>query len=188
MRRVVITGIGSVNPLGETAEKSWQKLISGQSGAGPITGFDVSDLPCQIACHIDLADEQGESGFNPDLYVEPKEQKRVDDFIVYAMAASDMALADSGYKAESEEQQYRTGVLIGAGIGGLQGIEAGAFTVRDRGPRRLSPFFYSGRAYQSGGWSSFHQARAERPQSRSCDGVLNRCPCHWRCGAVDYAG
>ena len=144
MRRVVITGIGSVNPLGETAEKSWQNLLSGQSGAGRITGFDVSDLPCQIACHIDRADEQGENGFNPDLYVEPKEQKRMDDFIIYAMAASDMALADSGYKPESEEQQYRTGVLIGAGIGGLQGIEDGAFTVRDRGPRRLSPFFIPG--------------------------------------------
>ncbi len=144
MRRVVITGIGSVNPLGETAEKSWQNLLSGQSGAGPITGFDVSDLPCQIACNIDRADEQGENGFNPDLYVEPKEQKRVDDFIIYAMAASDMALADSGYEPESEEQQYRTGVLIGAGIGGLQGIQDGAFTVRDRGPRRLSPFFIPG--------------------------------------------
>jgi len=144
MRRVVITGIGSVNPLGETADKSWQNLLSGQSGAGPITGFDVSDLPCQIACNIDRADEQGENGFNPDLYVEPKEQKRVDDFIIYAMAASDMALADSGYEPESEEQQYRTGVLIGAGIGGLQGIQDGAFTVRDRGPRRLSPFFIPG--------------------------------------------
>ena len=144
MRRVVITGIGSVNPLGETAEISWQRLISGQSGAGPITGFDVSDLPCQIACHIDRANEAGEGGFNPDLYVAPKEQKRMDDFIIYSMAASDMALADSGYKPENEEQEYRTGVLIGAGIGGLQGIEDGAFTVRDRGPRRLSPFFIPG--------------------------------------------
>ena len=144
MRRVVITGIGSVNPLGETIEQSWQRLINGESGAGPMTGFDASDLPCQIACHIDRADEDGKGGFNPDLYVEPKEQKRVDDFIIYAMAASDMALADSGYKAETEEQQFRTGVMIGAGIGGLQGIEAGAFTVRDRGPRRLSPFFIPG--------------------------------------------
>lgn len=144
MRRVVITGIGSVNPLGETAEKSWQNLLNGQSGAGLITGFDVSDLPCQIACHIDRATEEGGAGFNPDLYVAPKEQKRVDDFIIYAMAASDMALADSGYKPETEEQEYRTGVLIGAGIGGLQGIEDGALTVRDRGPRRLSPFFIPG--------------------------------------------
>ena len=144
MRRVVITGIGSVNPLGETIEKSWQRLLAGESGAGPMTGFDVSDLPCQIACHIDRQSEEGGDGFNPDLYVAPKEQKRMDDFIVYAMAASDMALADSGYTPETEEQQFRTGVMIGAGIGGLQGIAEGALTVHERGPRRLSPFFIPG--------------------------------------------
>ena len=145
MRRVVITGIGSVNPLGETIEKSWQRLIDGQSGAGPMTGFDVSDLPCQIACHIDRAEEAGAGeGFDPNLFVEPKEQKRMDDFIVYAIAAADMALADSGYQATSEEQQFRTGVMVGSGIGGLQGIADGAFTVQERGPRRLSPFFIPG--------------------------------------------
>ena len=140
MRRVVITGIGSVNPLGETIEKSWKRLLDGHSGAGTIDYFDASDLPCQIACQID----KGEGGFNADLYMAPKEQRRVDDFIIYAMAASDMALADSGYKAETDEQQFRTGVLIGAGIGGLQGIEAGANTLRDKGPRKLSPFFIPG--------------------------------------------
>jgi 3-oxoacyl-[acyl-carrier-protein] synthase II len=140
MRRVVITGIGSVNPLGETIEKSWKRLLDGHSGAGPIDYFDASDLPCQIACQID----KGEGGFNPDLYMAPKDQRRVDDFIIYAMAASDMALADSGYKAETEEQQFRTGVLIGAGIGGLQGIEAGTNTLRDKGPRKISPFFIPG--------------------------------------------
>ncbi len=144
MRRVVITGIGSVNPLGETIEKSWQRLLAGQSGAGPMTGFDVSDLPCQIACHIDRQSEDGGDGFNADLYVAPKEQKRMDDFIIYAMAASDMALADSGYTPETEEQQWRTGVMIGAGIGGLNGIADGALTVHERGPRRLSPFFIPG--------------------------------------------
>ncbi len=140
MRRVVVTGLGSVNPLGASAEQSWQNLLAGQSGASVITSFNVDDLPCKIACSI----ERGEDAFNPDAYIEPKEQKRVDDFIIYAIAAADMALADSGYAAESEEQQYRTGVMIGAGIGGLQGIEDGAFTVRDRGPRRLSPFFIPG--------------------------------------------
>ena len=140
MRRVVVTGIGSVNPLGETAEKSWTRLLAAESGAGPMTGFDVSDLPCKIACHI----ERGEGGFDPDLYVEPKEQKRMDDFIIYGMAAAEMALADSGYVAETEEQQYRSGVLIGSGIGGLQGIADGALTVHERGPRRLSPFFIPG--------------------------------------------
>jgi len=140
MRRVVITGIGSVNPLGETIEKSWKRLLDGHSGAGTIDYFDASDLPCQIACQID----KGEDGFNADLYMPAKEQRRVDDFIVYAMAASDMALADSGYKAETDEQQFRTGVLIGAGIGGLQGIEAGTNTLRDKGPRKISPFFIPG--------------------------------------------
>ena len=140
MRRVVITGIGSVNPLGETIEKSWKRLLDGHSGAGAIDYFDASDLPCQIACQID----KGEGGFNADLYMPAKEQRRVDDFIIYAMAASDMALADSGYKAETDEQQFRTGVLIGAGIGGLQGIEAGTNTLRDKGPRKISPFFIPG--------------------------------------------
>ncbi|MDG1691854.1 MAG: beta-ketoacyl-ACP synthase II [Alphaproteobacteria bacterium] len=140
MRRVVITGIGSVNPLGETIEKSWKRLLDGHSGAGTIDYFDASDLPCQIACQID----KGDGGFNPDLYMPAKEQRRVDDFIIYAMAASDMALADSGYKAETDEQQFRTGVLIGAGIGGLQGIEAGTNTLRDKGPRKISPFFIPG--------------------------------------------
>lgn len=140
MRRVVITGIGSVNPLGETIEKSWKRLLDGHSGAGTIDYFDASDLPCQIACQID----KGEDGFNADLYMQAKEQRRVDDFIIYAMAASDMALTDSGYKAETDEQQFRTGVLIGAGIGGLQGIEAGTNTLRDKGPRKISPFFIPG--------------------------------------------
>lgn len=137
MRRVVITGIGSVNPLGENIQKSWENLVAGKSGASAITDFDVSDLPCQIACSV----ERGENAFNADLYVAPKEQRRVDDFIIFAMAAADMALDDADYKPLTEEQQFRAGVLIGAGIGGLSGIEDGALTVRDRGPRRLSPFF-----------------------------------------------
>jgi len=140
MRRVVITGIGSVNPLGENIQKSWENLVAGKSGASAITDFDVSDLPCQIACSV----ERGENAFNADLYVAPKEQRRVDDFIIFAMAAADMALDDADYKPLTEEQQFRAGVLIGAGIGGLSGIEDGAFTVRDRGPRRLSPFFVPG--------------------------------------------
>ena len=140
MRRVVITGIGSVNPLGENIQKSWENLVAGKSGASAITDFDVSDLPCQIACSV----ERGENAFNADLYVAPKEQRRVDDFIIFAMAAADMALDDADYKPLTEEQQFRAGVLIGAGSGGLSGIEDGALTVRDRGPRRLSPFFVPG--------------------------------------------
>ncbi len=140
MRRVVVTGIGAVTPLGETIEKSWRGLLEGRSGAGPITDFEVSDLPCQIACAV----AEGEDGFDADKYVEAKEQKRVGDFIIYAMASADMAIDDSGYVAETEEQQYRTGVLIGAGIGGLDNIAEAAVVIRDRGPRRLSPFFIPG--------------------------------------------
>ncbi len=140
MRRVVITGIGTVNPLGASAETSWENLLAAKSGAGMIEGFDVSDLPCHIACHV----KHGEGAFNPDEWVEPKEQKRIGRYILLGMAACDMALKDSGWTAQSEEQQNRTGVLIGSGIGGLQEIVDGWETVRVKGPRRLSPFFIPG--------------------------------------------
>ena len=140
MRRVVVTGIGSVNPLGADIETSWRKLLAGTSGANTIDKFDTEDLPCRIACPV----KHGDDGFNADLFIAPKEQKRVDDFITFAIAGADMALADSGYVADTEEKRERAGVMIGAGIGGLEGIEAGAITLKERGPRRLSPFFIPG--------------------------------------------
>ena len=140
MRRAVITGIGSVNPLGVSAEESWQNVLACQSGAGPIETFEVSDLPCRIGCFV----PRGEGGFNPDDWIEPKEQKRIDDFITYGIAAADMALQDSGYVAETDEQQYRAGTLIGSGIGGLNTIEQTAITLHERGPRKVSPFFIPG--------------------------------------------
>ncbi|MEC8246598.1 MAG: beta-ketoacyl-ACP synthase II, partial [Pseudomonadota bacterium] len=140
MRRVVVTGIGSVNPLGADIETSWRNLLAGTSGANTIDKFDTEGLPCRIACSV----KHGEDGFNADLFIAPKEQKRVDDFITFAIAGADMALADSGYVADTEEKRERAGVMIGAGIGGLEGIEAGAITLRERGPRRLSPFFIPG--------------------------------------------
>ncbi len=140
MRRVVVTGIGSVNPLGADIETSWRNLLAGKSGADSIDKFDTEDLPCRIACPV----KRGEDGFNADLFIAPKEQKRVDDFITFAIAGADMALADSGYVADTEEKKERAGVMIGAGIGGLEGIEAGAITLKERGPRRLSPFFIPG--------------------------------------------
>ena len=117
--------------------------LSGKSGARRITEFDVSDIPCQIGCFIPRGSGPGE--FNPDDWMEPKEQRKVDDFIVYAMGAADQAIADSGWKAQNEDERARAGVLIGSGIGGLQGIEKGAMTVHEKGPRRLSPFFIPGR-------------------------------------------
>lgn len=144
MRRVVVTGLGLVTPLACGVEASWSRLLAGKNGARKVTEFDVSDITCQIACFIPRGD--GSDGtFNADQWMEPKEQRKVDDFIVYAMAAATQAIEDSGYKATTAEQQERTGVLIGSGIGGLQGIAETSLLLRDKGPRRVSPFFIPGR-------------------------------------------
>jgi 3-oxoacyl-[acyl-carrier-protein] synthase II len=144
MRRVVITGLGLVTPLGCGVEATWSRLLKGESGARRVTEFEVSDISCQIASFVPRGD--GENGtFNPDQWMEPKEQRKVDDFIVYAVAAADQALADSGYKPETREQQERTGVLIGSGIGGLSGIADTSILLKEKGPRRVSPFFIPGR-------------------------------------------
>ncbi|TAJ33765.1 MULTISPECIES: beta-ketoacyl-ACP synthase II [unclassified Bosea (in: a-proteobacteria)] len=144
MRRVVVTGLGMVTPLGCGVEPTWSRLLAGASGAGPITSFDASDLPAQIACNIPRGD--GSDGtFDPDQWMEPKEQRKVDDFIVFAMAAATQALRDADWKPESHEDQIRTGVAIGSGIGGLGGIYEASLLLKERGPRRLSPFFIPGR-------------------------------------------
>ena len=144
MRRVVVTGLGMVSPLACGVEASWARLLAGASGAGPITSFDCSDLPARIACNITRGD--GSAGtFNPDEWMEPKEQRKVDDFIIFAMAAAKQALADANWKPESYEDQIATGVAIGSGIGGLGGIYEASILLKERGPRRLSPFFIPGR-------------------------------------------
>ena len=144
MRRVVITGLGMVSPVGCGAEASWQALIAGANGARRITEFEVDDLTCQIGCFVPRG-ATAEGKFNPDDWMEPKEQRKVDDFIIYAMAAATQAIADSGYAADTSEKQERTGVLIGSGIGGLSGIADTSLLLRDKGPRRVSPFFIPGR-------------------------------------------
>jgi 3-oxoacyl-[acyl-carrier-protein] synthase II len=144
MRRVVVTGIGMVTPLGSTAPVTWSNLIAGKNGAARVENFDVSDLAAQIACQIKRGDGT-EGTFNPDLTMEPKEQRKVDDFIIYAMAAADEALNDAGWHPKADQDQFRTGVLIGSGIGGLDGIVEAGYTLRDKGPRRVSPFFIPGR-------------------------------------------
>jgi 3-oxoacyl-[acyl-carrier-protein] synthase II len=144
MKRVVVTGMGMLTPLGCGVETTWQRLLKGESGAGPITRFDVSDISCKIACNIPRGD--GSNGtYNPDQWMEPKEQRKVDEFIVYAMCAARQALDDAGWHPESYEDQTRTGVLIGSGIGGIEGIADVAMTLREKGPRRVSPFFIPGR-------------------------------------------
>lgn len=144
MRRVVITGLGLVSPLAGNVDRSWERLLKSRSAARRVTEFEVDDLPCQIACRIPFGD--GSDGtFNPDLHMEQKEQRKVDPFIIYAMAAADEALDDADWHPVSDEDQIRTGVLIGSGIGGIGGIVEAGYTLRDRGPRRISPFFIPGR-------------------------------------------
>ena len=143
MRRVVVTGLGMVSPLGAGVESTWTRLIAGDSGAARITSFEVADIPCQIACQVKRGD--GTNGtFNPDQWMEPKEQRKVDDFIMFGVAAATQALSDAGWAPKSYEDQTATGVMIGSGVGGLERINQAAFVVRDKGPRRLSPFFLPG--------------------------------------------
>jgi 3-oxoacyl-[acyl-carrier-protein] synthase II len=140
MRRVVVTGIGLVTPLGVGTQTVWRQLVEGQSGIRSIQNFDVSDLPAKIAGQVPRGDTT--SGlFNADDWVPPKDQRKMDEFIVYALAAAEQAVRDSGWKPDREEDRERTGVMIGSGIGGLPGITEGAITLHERGPRRLSPFF-----------------------------------------------
>ena len=143
MRRVVVTGLGLVTPLATGVEESWSRLLAGESGAGTITRFDASHLATNYACEVKHGD--GSDGtFNADDWMEPKERRKVDDFILFGVAAAEMAVRDSGYVAETTEQQERTGVLIGSGIGGLSSIADTAVLLKERGPRRVSPFFIPG--------------------------------------------
>jgi len=144
MRRVVVTGMGMVTPLGCGVEPTWSRLVKGESGAKKVDTFEVSDLACKIACMIPRGD--GSNGtFNPDQWMEPKEQRKVDEFIVFAMCAARQALDDAGWKPKTPDEQNTTGVLIGSGIGGIEGIADTAITLHEKGPRRVSPFFIPGR-------------------------------------------
>ncbi|HEY0328099.1 MAG TPA: beta-ketoacyl-ACP synthase II [Rhodopseudomonas sp.] len=144
MRRVVVTGLGMVSPLGCGVEQTWNRVLSGESGARQIETFDVSDLTSRIACVVPRGD--GSDGtFNPDQWMEPKDQRKVDDFIIYAICAARQALDDANWHPATEEDRCATGTMIGSGIGGLSGIADGAVLLKERGPRRLSPFFIPGR-------------------------------------------
>ncbi|MBX9861334.1 MAG: beta-ketoacyl-ACP synthase II [Hyphomicrobium sp.] len=160
MRRVVITGLGLVTPVGCGVEAAWSNLLAGKSGARRIEEFDASDLSCQIANFVPRG-SASEGKFNPDDWMEPKEQRKVDDFIIYAVAAADQALADSGWKADTPEKQESTGVLIGSGIGGLSGIADTSILLKEKGARRVSPFFIPGRLINlAGGYVSIkHQLK-----------------------------
>ena len=151
MRRVVVTGLGLVTPLGWGVNASWKGILAGRSGAGKITAFDASDYACQVACETPWVTGRGggsaeatatvERSFDPEQVLTPKERRRVDDFILYAIAAADEAVADSGWSPEDEPARKRTGVIMGSGIGGLQAIADTAVEMHEKGHRRVSPFF-----------------------------------------------
>ena len=144
MRRVVVTGLGMVSPLACGVEATWKRILGGESGARKIESFDVSDLTCKIACQVPRGDGSGDT-FNPDQWMEPKDQRKVDDFIIFAMCAARQALDDADWHPANEEDRCATGTMIGSGIGGLSGIADTAVLLKERGPRKVSPFFIPGR-------------------------------------------
>jgi len=141
MRRVVVTGLGLLSPFGVGAEHTWKQILAGRSAARRIDRFEVDDLPCKIASSIP---REGEGAYNPDDYLEPKDQRKIGEFIAYGMVAADLALADSGWEAKTEDDRIAAGVMIGSGIGGIEGISENTLTLEQRGPRRISPFFIPG--------------------------------------------
>ncbi|MDB5536242.1 MAG: fabF, partial [Devosia sp.] len=144
LRRVVVTGIGLVTPLGCGVETTWANILAGKSGAGRIENFQVDDIACQIAAQLPLGD-YADGAYNPDEWMDVKDQRKVDPFIVYAMAAATQAIQDAGVEPKTQEDQERTGVLIGSGIGGISGIYDASIVLHEKGPRRISPFFIPGR-------------------------------------------
>ena len=139
MRRVVVTGLGMVTPLGVGVDHNWSQIIAGETGIGRITGFEVDDLACQIAGQVPGADQPG--GLDMDAFIEPREQRKQDRFIQLGIVAAQLAVEDSGWKPEDRESQNRTGVMIGSGIGGLETIVQTDQLMNERGPRRITPFF-----------------------------------------------
>ena len=143
MRRVVVTGLGMVSPLACGVDQTWRRLLDGESGAATIASFDASHLATTYACEVPRAPDV-EDAFHADEWMEPKDQRKVDDFILFGMAAAEQAVRDADWKPEDEEERLRTGVMIGSGIGGLDTIAETAYLIRDKGARRVSPFFIPG--------------------------------------------
>jgi 3-oxoacyl-[acyl-carrier-protein] synthase II len=143
MRRVVVTGLGLLSPFGVGVEHGWRQILAGRSAARKITEFEVDDIACRIA-HVIPRGDGADGTFNPEAFLEPKELRKISDFILYGIVAADEALKDSGWEPKTEEERCATGVMIGSGIGGIDGIAENALILRDRGPRRISPFFITG--------------------------------------------
>jgi 3-oxoacyl-[acyl-carrier-protein] synthase II len=139
MRRIVVTGLGLVTPLASGVQRTWERLLNGESGFGQIESFDVSDIACRVAAQVPRGDGAGD--FRPDDFVAPKDQRKIDDFILFGIAAAVQAVEDSGWMPDDENARERTGVMIGSGIGGLKSIADASLTLENRGARRISPFF-----------------------------------------------
>jgi 3-oxoacyl-[acyl-carrier-protein] synthase II len=154
MRRVVVTGLGMLTPLGNGVDVNWQRLISGKVGIRKILDFDVSDISCQIAGQVPLKDEDPEGGLDINQWIEPREQKRVDRFIAYGIVSAIEAIEDSGWKPKTDEEKNRTGVILGSGIGGLETIAKTTELLNSKGPRKVSPFFYTIGVNKSFIWTS----------------------------------
>ena len=186
MRRVVVTGMGMVSPLACGVEESWKRLLAGQSAGATITRFDAGHLATNYACEIPRGD--GSDGtFNPDDWMEPKEQRKVDDFILYGITAATMAVEDSGWTPDEDEDCYRTGVLIGSGIGGLNSIAQTSITLKEKGPRRVSPFFIPGALINLVSGQVSIRYGFKGPNHSVVTGLFHRGARHRRCGA-DYSG
>jgi 3-oxoacyl-[acyl-carrier-protein] synthase II len=143
MRRVVVTGMGLLSPFGVGVEHGWKELLTGRSAARRVTEFETDDLACKIA-HVIPRGDGSNATFNPEAFLEPKELRKIGDFILYGIVAADEALKDSGWQPKTEAERCATGVMIGSGIGGIEGIAENAITLKERGPRRISPFFIPG--------------------------------------------
>ena len=193
MRRVVVTGIGLVTPLGVGVEPSWRRLLAGDSGAARIDRFDPERVACKVAAQVPYADGTGDAAsagdalFNAEDWIEPKEKRRMDEFIKFGIAAADMAYKDSGIELRTDDERARVGVMTGAGIGGLEGIERQVLTLQEKGRAPGLAILYYGKLNQSGLGSGVYPLRPQRAKSRGGDGVFIWCPRDWRCGAPGRA-
>src|ERR1700737_1179902 len=187
MRRVVVTGLGMVSPLACGVEPSWSRLLAGQSGARRIEGFDVSDLACKIAMPVPRGGG-GNGSFNPDQWMEPKEQRKIDDFILYAVAAAAQALADAGWKPATYEEQIKTGVLIGSGVGGPRGGPRAPPRLEEKGPPPVFAFLHPRPADQSLWRLCLNSAWPQGAEPFGRYRVLDRNPCDRRRRAHDRPG
>ena len=161
-----------VTPVASGVEATWRKILAGESGIGKVENFDVSDLPCRIAGQVPRGDAA--EAFHPDEWMEPKEQRRVDDFIIYGMAAATQALRDADWAPKTYEEEIETGVLIGSGIGGLGGIYDASITLHEKGPRRISPFFIPGRLINLVSGHVFNRPQAQGSEPRRRHRLFNR--------------